>query len=178
MDTMHQNSPEENYKDLVAAEGNRKIKEIAEQAKTCFMCTNATTGKSVGVRPMGVARADDDGTLWFISANDSNKNKEIASDPHIKLYIHGDVDADFLYLTGTASITEDKSMIKSLWQPPMKVWFTEGEDDPRLSAIRFTPETGYYWDTKHGKLAFMIKSLIGVATGKTLDDSIQGKISR
>ena len=176
MDTTHRNSPEENYRDLEAVEGTQKIREMAEQAKTCFMCTNGATGQSAGVRPMGIARADKDGTLWFISANDSHKNREIAADPNVKLYFHGDQDADFLYVTGTATISEDKAIIKDLWQPPMKIWFTGGEDDPHLSAIRVTPDTGYYWDTKHGKVAFMIKSLIGVAMGKTLDDSIQGKI--
>ena len=177
MDTTHRNSPEENYKDLKAAEGIKKIKEMAEQARTCFMCTNSANGQSAGVRPMGIARADEEGTLWFISANDSNKNREIAADPQVKLYFHGDQDADFLYVKGTATISEDKALIKKLWQPPMKVWFTEGEDDPHLSAIQFTPDTGYYWTTKHGKAAFIIKSLIGVAMGKTLDDSIQGEIS-
>ena len=177
MDTTHRDSPEENYKDLEAAEGSRKIKEMTEQAKTCFMCTHGATSPSAGVRPMGIARADQDGTLWFISANDSNKNREIAADPHLKLYFHGEQDADFLYITGTANISEDKAIIKDLWKPPMKIWFTEGEDDPRLSAIRFTPDMGYYWTTKHGKAGFIVKSLIGAAMGKTLDDSIQGKIS-
>jgi hypothetical protein len=58
----------------------------------------------------------------------------------------------------------------------VKVWFTEGKDDPRISVIEFIPEEGYYWDTKHGKVVAGIKMMIGAAIGKTLDDSIEGKL--
>lgn len=40
--------------------------------------------------------------------------------------------------------------IKELWEPIVKTWFTEGADDPRITAIKVAPAEGYYWDTKHG----------------------------
>jgi hypothetical protein len=58
----------------------------------------------------------------------------------------------------------------------LKVWFTEGIDDPRITVIRVTPSEGYYWDTKHGALVAGVKMMIGAMIGKTLDDSIEGKI--
>ena len=38
------------------------------------------------------------------------------------------------------------------WEPLIKTWFTEGVDDPRTTALCFTPGSGYYWDTKHGSV--------------------------
>ena len=58
----------------------------------------------------------------------------------------------------------------------VKTWFTERVDDPRITVIKVTPSEGYYWDTKHGNAVAGIKMLIGAATGKTLDDSIEGKL--
>ena len=58
----------------------------------------------------------------------------------------------------------------------MKTWFTEGKDDPRITVIKFTPEEGYYWDTKHGQVVAFAKQMIGAALGKTLDDSIEGEL--
>ena len=58
----------------------------------------------------------------------------------------------------------------------MKTWFTEGVDDPRITAIKFTPKSGYYWDTKHGTAVAGVKMLVGAAIGKTLDDSIEGEL--
>jgi len=43
--------------------------------------------------------------------------------------------------------------------------------------IKVTPEEGYYWDNKHGKAIAAVKMLVGAAIGKTLDDSIEGKLS-
>ena len=59
----------------------------------------------------------------------------------------------------------------------MKTWFTEGEDDPRISVIKVAPLDGYYWDNKHGNAVAGVKMMIGAALGKTLDDSIEGRIT-
>ena len=59
----------------------------------------------------------------------------------------------------------------------LKTWFTEGEDDPRITVIEVEPEGGYYWDNKHGSIVAGIKMLIGAAIGKTLDDSIEGRLA-
>ncbi|HWA98661.1 MAG TPA: pyridoxamine 5'-phosphate oxidase family protein, partial [Pirellulales bacterium] len=58
----------------------------------------------------------------------------------------------------------------------VRTWFTQGVDDPRITVIKFVPQEGYYWDTKHGQFVAGVKMLIGAMTGKTLDDSIEGKL--
>ena len=78
---------------------------------------------------------------------------------------------------GTATITKSRSVIKELWQPILKTWFTEGENDPRITAIMFTPSEGYYWDTKHNMMVGIVKRAAGAIMGKTLDDSIEGNIN-
>ena len=55
-------------------------------------------------------------------------------------------------------------------------WFTEGKDDPRITVIKVTPTDGYYWDTKHGAAIAGAKMLVGAAIGKTLDDSVEGRL--
>ncbi|MBC7615819.1 MAG: pyridoxamine 5'-phosphate oxidase family protein, partial [Pedobacter sp.] len=71
---------------------------------------------------------------------------------------------------------EDKAIIKELWEPLLKVWFTEGIDDPRISVIKVAPSEGYYWDNKHGNAIAFAKMVAGAIIGKTLDDSIEGKL--
>lgn len=177
MNSIDKNQPEDNYKDVYSLEAGERIREMAETAKTCFFCTKAASGDSMGVRPMSIQKADEDGTLWFLSAKDSHKNKEIIVNPQVKLYFQGSPHSDFMYLAGTAEITDDKEIIKELWGPIARAWFTDGENDPRISAIKVTPDTGFYWDNKHGNLVAGSKMLIGAMLGKTLDDSIQGKIT-
>ena len=176
MDSINKNQPEENHKDLSRAEAAKKIKEMVEKANTCFFSTASSTGTHTPTRPMSVQKVDDDANLWFLSATDSHKNKEIALNSSVELYFQGSAHSDFLHLHAQATISTDKTKIKELWTPLLKTWFTEGENDPRISIIKVTPQEGYYWDTKHGNAVAGIKMLIGAIVGKTLDDSIEGKI--
>lgn len=177
MNSINQNQPEENQKDIFGEEAVSKVKQLVDKAGTCFFCTSIKTGQSFATRPMAVQKTDDEGKLYFLSASDSNHNYEIENDPMVQLLFQGSSYDSFLNLYGEASISVNKELIKDLWNPMLKTWFTEGIDDPRITVITVTVTEGYYWDTKHGKLVAFVKQMIGAATGQTLDDSIEGTIS-
>ncbi len=178
MDSINQNQPEQNKKDLIGKEAIDKIKTLAEKASSCFFCTkvNSDGDGEFATRPMSVQKVDDDGNLWFLSADDSHKNAEISEEPFVRLLFQGSHHSDFLSVEGVATISKNKDIIKDLWEPIVKTWFTEGQDDPRITAIKVEPTGGYYWDTKHGPLVAFAKQVAGAATGKTLDDSIEGNL--
>jgi general stress protein 26 len=176
MDSINKNQPEDNFKDLSGKGAVDKVKEIVDQAKTCFFITGFKSKGPVQTRPMSVQKIDSEGNLWFLSANDSHKNVEIEKDPHVQLMFQGSPHSDFLNLFGRATISTDKKKIKELWEPIVKAWFTEGIDDPRITIIKVEPSDGYYWDNKHGNAIAYIKMLAGVAMGKTLDDSVNGTL--
>lgn len=176
MDSINQQQPEDNFEDLQGAAAQKKIKELVDKASTCFFCTNLQSGQPFATRPMSVQKLDEKGIFWFLSANDSHKNAELATNPQVQLLFQGSDYSDFLTLFGTATISEDKQKIKELWNPILKTWFTEGVDDPRISVIRVEPASGYYWDTKHPMAIGMIKRVVGAIVGKTLDDSIEGNL--
>jgi general stress protein 26 len=176
MDSINKQQPEDNFKDLIGAEGLEKIKELAKKAGSCFFCTRIRTGEAFRTRPMSAEHIDDNGNFWFLSANDSHKNKDLQEDPSTQLLFQGSSYSDFLTLYGSSQISTDRAKIKELWDPMMKTWFTEGENDPRITVIKFTPKQGYYWDTKHGMAVAMVKRAYGAAVGETYDDSIEGRI--
>lgn len=176
MDSINRQQPEENREDLQGREAIEKMQALTKKSKTCFFCTHINNGEPMAVRPMSVQKLDDDGIFWFLSADDSHKNEEIKVDNKVHLLFQGSPHSDFLSIYGVASISRDKEKIKELWEPLVKTWFTEGKDDPRITVIRVIPEEGYYWDTKHGKMVAFAKMAVGAMLGKTLDDSIEGKI--
>lgn len=176
MDSINKRQPEDNFANLSGAPAVKKLAELVKEAETCFFCTEGGMGGSGGVRPMSVQQVDEQGNLWFLSASDSYKNREIAANPSVKLFFQGSKHAEFLSLEGQASISRDKAKIKELWNFILKTWFTEGEDDPRITVIKVAPSHGYYWDNKHGSAVAGAKMLIGAAIGKTLDDSIEGNL--
>jgi general stress protein 26 len=176
MDSINKQQQEENRKDLIGDEAGKKIRELAGKNSTCFFCTQIQNGKPLTVRPMAVQKLDDDGNLWFLSADDSHKNQELKSDNHVQLLFQGSAHSDFLSLYGSATISKDKKLIEDLWEPLLKTWFTEGKDDPRITVIKFETIEGYYWDNKHGNAVAFLKMAAGAIVGKTMDDSIEGKI--
>ena len=147
-----------------------------KQAKSCFFCTAIGSGHAVATRPMAVQQVDDQGALWFLSADDSHKNRELARDASVQLMFQGSAHSDFLSLYGRAEVSRDRGKIDELWEPILKTWFTEGKDDPRITAIKVTPSSGYFWSTKHNRAVAFAKMAVGAAIGKTLDDSIEGTL--
>ncbi|PTR00094.1 general stress protein 26 [Mucilaginibacter yixingensis] len=176
MNSIDQQQPEVNRENLSGAEAVEKIKELAGKTQTCFFNTDLRSGRAAATRPMSVQQIDDEGNLWFLSAVDSHKNAEIQQYNRVQLLFMGSAHSDFLTLGGRASISTDKVKIKELWEPIVKTWFTEGVDDPRITVIKVTPDEGYYWDTKHGKMVAFLKMIAGSIIGKTLDDSVQGEV--
>jgi general stress protein 26 len=176
MGSINRNQPEHNREDLAAVDAIARIRKMVEASPNCFFCTAAATGESVGVRPMNVRKVEDDGSLWFLSASDSQKNRELALDNSVTLLFQGSPHSDFLYLRGRAQVSNDPACIDELWESILATWFTEGKDDPRITVIRVLPTDGYYWDTKHCSAISGIKMMIGAAIGKTLDDSIEGRL--
>ncbi len=176
MDSINKNQQEDNFKDLSGKEGIKKMKELVEKSGSCFFCTKMTTGEPFATRPMAPEKIDDAGNFWFLSASDSYKNQDIEIDPAVQLLFQGSSYTDFLSIYGKAAISKDKSKIEELWDPMMKTWFTDGKDDPRITVIKFTPEEGYYWDTKNGMAVALLKRTIGAIKGETYDDSVQGEI--
>jgi general stress protein 26 len=169
MTSIHENQPEKNHEDLQGPKAVAKIRELVDKAETCFFRTD-------GARPMNVRRVDDRGRLWFLAANDAHWVQEMGAGGPAELFFQGSPHSDFLHLGGRATLSRDKARIEELWDPTLNTWFTEGQDDPRITVIAFEPTEGYYWDHKHGGLVAGVKMLIGAAVGKTLDDTIEGKI--
>jgi len=177
MDSINEQQEEDNFKDLGGKEAIEKIKKQVKLSPSCFFCTDLNkVGVPLSIRPMTVLQVDDNGNLWLLSANDSHKNVELADDPFVHLLFQGSTHADFLNIYGLASVNEDPKKIEELWNPLLQTWFTEGKDDPRISVIKVEPTEGYYWENKHGNAIAFIKQTIGAALGKTMDDSIEGKL--
>ncbi|MET0393276.1 MAG: pyridoxamine 5'-phosphate oxidase family protein [Chitinophagaceae bacterium] len=160
-------------KDLVNQEAIDKINELAK-GNICLFCTY--DGNEIVSRPMDTQDVDADGSMWFMSRKDSIKNMQIGQNNKVYLMYLDTPKQHYLSLSGAAEIVYDRQKIEELWTPSTKAWFTEGKDDPEISLLMVTPESGHYWDTKNGSLVSLLKIAAAVITGKEMDGSIQGDI--
>jgi len=177
MNSTNTNQADYSHEDLSGVAAVKKIQQLVDKAESCFFTTAVAVSGSCGTRPMGVQKVDDEGNIWFLSANDSHKNQEIRLNSNVTLHFQGSTYSDFLVIKGVATASRDENKIEELWEPIFKTWFVEGEKDPRISVIKVVPTEGYYWDTKHGFAVAGIKMVVGALTGKRMDDSIQGKVN-
>lgn len=160
---------------LFSQEAIDEIKKICDDTRTTMFCTNLGA-RPFSSTPMATQQVEDDGTIWFFSAKNSDRNADLKREPEAQLIWSSESNEEYLSLYGRAEVLYDLQKAEELWSPMVKTWFQEGPTDPNLSLIRFTPLEGYYWDTQHGKVVAFAKMAASVVAGKTMDDGVQGKI--
>jgi general stress protein 26 len=139
-----------------------KIKDLLGDTKSCLFCTGLQSGRAFATRPMFIRQVDDQGNLWFVSAEDSRKNQEIAFNNNVQLLFKGSASSDFLTLFGRAFIWKDRNKMEELWAPVLDCWFPQGIDDPNLTVIKVEVVDGYYWDSEHAIVVRFVKTNPGV----------------
>jgi len=157
-------------------EAIRKLQDLATEISICLFCSGSDTNEHEGCRPMATSGVDEEGSIWFMSDRNSEKNKEIMTDPIVKLYFCSPGKSSFLVVSGEADIVYDREKIRELWNPLDKTWFKEGEEDPAISLIRVKPIHAHYWDAKGNKMVNFIKMIASVASGKTLVEGEEGNL--
>ena len=95
---------ENNVQNLEGQEAIAKLKELAESARIC-MFTTFTTSRPMPSRPMALQGVDDDGTMYFFSASNSDKNAELATDHDVQLFFENNGSSEYLSVFGTATIS-------------------------------------------------------------------------
>ena len=159
---------------LMGEEASKKIKELAEDAHTCLMLTSLDKSP-MSVRPMVIQKVDEEGRIYFLSAKDSEKNIELQLSNEMHLTFSNNTSSEYLSLYGRAQVYRDQKEIDEMYSFFDNTWFS-GKDDPNITIIRFTPESGHYWDTKHGQVVQLAGLLYGAFTGKVTEDGLEGNL--
>lgn len=152
-----------------------KIQEMTGDGRIVMFCCNLNE-QPFEATPMSTQKVDEDGTIWFFSAKDSDRNKYVKKDARVQLLYGDSGKQDYISLYGEAEVLHDRAKAEEMWTKMVEVWFPEGPGDPNLSLIRFVPKEGFYWDTQHGKMVAFAKMLAAIVTGNKSDDSVEGKL--
>src|SRR5690606_33358150 len=164
---------DENIVDLKHKDAIDKIKELVGHNGICLFTTNLSH-VPLNTRPMATLQVDEEGALWFLSLQNSEKNEDILADPRVQLFYSNEKRAEFLSVYGLGSVVYNKEKINELWTPMASNWVKEGKDDPQLTCIKVLPEEAFYWDTRHNKLITVFKAL--TSSGDISNESVKGKL--
>jgi general stress protein 26 len=144
------NQVPENYASAGAApSAETHFFELLHEFDTATMITRSRVTGDLHGRPMAVADVGDDGTLWFVTKVDSTKVLEVREDSRALISLHGS--RQFVTMNGHLELVADRAKVDQIWKEAYRLWF-DGENDPELVLLRFTPFDAEYWDNSgaHG----------------------------
>jgi general stress protein 26 len=144
----------------------QNFRELLQKFDTAMLVTHASAGGSCHARPMAVAEASEDGSVWFISRADAPKIEEIGQDREIVAVFQQP--KQYLSVSGRAELHKDRARIHKVWKESFRAWF-DGKDDPNIVLIRLNPSEAEYWDNTGTKgLKFALEYAAAIVTGKEL----------
>jgi general stress protein 26 len=146
-----------------------KLYDLIKDIKYAMLTTVAADG-TLGSRPMTTQKLPEgrafDGTLWFFTGKGNTLVKEIANDASVNLSYADPGDTKFVSVSGTASISTDRELMKEMWSDLYKAWFPKGLDDPDICLLRVVAERVEYWEPPLGKMIQFLGMLKAAATGE------------
>lgn len=152
-----------------------ELYELLDDMPTALMTTRRPDGMLV-TRPMATQQRDAVSDLWFVTDIHTHKIDELEADPHVSLGYYNDSSKEWVSVSGTATITQDREKIRELHAPDWNAWFSNeggnkdgGPDDPRLALILIDAHTVTYMKAKHSKPVTLFKIAAGIATGTQPD---------
>ncbi len=144
------------------------LKEMVESVRIC-MFTTFSSNDEFGSRPMGTAKIEDDGSIWFFTNEYSPKSKEISKENKVLLAYSDPSKNTYVTVKGKAELVDDRVRKDAYFSPFIKAWFPDGIEDPRLILIKVVPEEAEYWDASSSKLVVLFSTLKALVTGNTPD---------
>ncbi len=109
--------------------------------EVAMFTTRRADGQLVS-RPMATQERVSGTDLWFVTDISSHKLDELDSDRHVNLAYYNMKSREWVSVSGSATVSQDRNMIHELYKPGWKAWFGDqggaedgGPDDPRLALV-------------------------------------------
>src|SRR3954454_15714455 len=97
----------------------KHLHELIAGFDTAMLVTHFDGG-GLRARPLSVAKAHDDGTVYFSTSIESPKVAELEAEEHVAVTFQDS--KRYVSLSGTARVTRDRGLIDRLWSEAWKVW--------------------------------------------------------
>lgn len=128
--------------------------------KYCHLVTRR--GGKPASRPMTALADADAHTLHILVDTDGPITGEIESDRNVLLTFSNGSEKN-LVVEATATVSNDRSLIKSLWNPGAQAFWPKGPETSGVRALVLAPRHAEYWEGSGGLLG-PVKFAVAIAT--------------
>jgi general stress protein 26 len=150
-----------------------ELYQLIEGIEIAMMTTQRADGSLVS-RPMATQERQPGADLWFVTDVDSEKIEELDLNPIISLAYFKDW--EWVSVSGCATISTDREMIRALYKPDWKAWFGDeggdrdgGPDDPRFALILVDATSAVYGKRNKSRPLALFEVVKGMVTGNAPD---------
>ncbi len=122
-----------------------------------FAFCMATThdGDTMRSRPLSPRVDKDAGLIRFLVESATPMTAQVEQDQDINLAFIAPKDRNFISISGTASISQDRALIKQLWNKAAEAWFVGGPERANVGAITVNPSYAELWDGESSNIKTM-----------------------
>lgn len=165
-----------NYTTMKNEKNIEILKTKIEEVRICLF-TTLSQKDEFSSRPMATAKVEEDGSIWFFTNEYSLKSKEISKENEVTLGYSNPSDNTYITVNGKAELVDDRVRKEAYFSAPVKAWFPDGVDDPRLILIKVTPAAAEYWDGSSSKVVVVYNMLKAIVTGEEYEGGQHDKIN-
>lgn len=157
--------------ELTGTEARARAKDLIEDIDITMLTTRDDSGNLVS-RPMSTRRMDEDGDIWFFTAEDTKKVDEAESDDEVGLSYCDPKGMRYVSVAGRARIVHDEALMRELYSPSLEVWFEDGLETPGITLMRVSPVEVEFWEPGQNRIEQAAGMLTALVTRDTPDDDI------
>lgn len=132
-------------------------------------------GEKLRARPMAAFVERDDNAIYMLTDARRHKDEEIAQHPGINLSFADAGDQKYISVTGTATVSNDRTKIEQLFSTPAKAWW-DSADDPNIRVLKITPDDAEFWDSPGAMISY-VKMAAAAVTGSRPDVGTNRKVA-
>ena len=161
-----------------------KFYELVEEIEVAMMTTRRPDGH-LESRAMANQKRADGADLWFVTADATNKVRDLESDPHVNLAYYKERTREWISVSGLATLSRDREKIHELYAPDWGFWFPdEGDprhgtpDDPRFVLIGVDVHAAVFLEVDKPQPVVLYEVAKGWLTGEMPDLGEMHRIER
>ncbi|HUQ53489.1 MAG TPA: pyridoxamine 5'-phosphate oxidase family protein [Gammaproteobacteria bacterium] len=151
-----------------------QLYDLIDGIEIAMFTTRRPDGRLVS-RPMATQARAAGADLWFVTDASAYKLDELEQEPHVNLAYYNQKSREYVSVSGTGRISNDRAKIAELYRPDWKAWF-DGDskeagtpDDPRIVLIAVDVESAVYLKVDKPRPVVLYEVVKGMLTGSTPD---------
>ena len=111
-------------------------------------------GGKLRARPMSAYLEREQNAIFFLTDARRHKDEEIARNPGVNLSFANSSDQKYVSITGTATVSNDRTRIRELFSTPAKAWW-DSPEDTNIRILKVSPDEAEFWDSPGSVISYV-----------------------